>query len=78
MITIFNKDSNTEIGQISEESLKFLIDNLEEMNADDKDYYINIPTIELFEELGAEPEFVSLLKKAIGDGEEMEIRWERS
>jgi hypothetical protein len=77
MVKIFKNDSGELIGEITETQLQFLIDNLEEESDEDVDYYINIPTIESFEEKGAEPGLIEVLKKGLGAKEEMEIRYEK-
>jgi hypothetical protein len=77
MVKIFNKDTGDLIGEITESQLQFLIDNLEEESDDDVDYYINIPTIESFGEKGAEAGLIEVLKKGLGDKEDMEIRYEK-
>lgn len=78
MIQLHDKDTGARIGTISEENLKFLVDQLEEESDDDKDYYINETTIDNFEESGAAKELVSLLRSALGSRTEMEIRWSRT
>ena len=78
MIQLHDKDTGARIGTISEENLKFLVDQLEEESDDDKDYYINETTIDNFEESGADKELVSLLRSALGSRTEMEIRWSRA
>jgi hypothetical protein len=77
MIKIINKDTGDLIGEITESQLQFLIDNLEEESDDDVDYYINIPTIESFVEKGAEAGLLEVLKKGLGNKEDMEIRYEK-
>ena len=78
MIQLHDKDTGARIGTISEENLKFLVDQLEEESDDDQDYYLNETTIDGFEESGADKELVSLLRSALGSRTEMEIRWSRS
>lgn len=77
MVKLYNKDTGQYIGDITETQLQFLIDNLEEESEDDTDYYINITTIESFEDKGAEAELIEVLKKGLGNNEEMEIRYEK-
>lgn len=77
MVKIFNKDTGELIGNITEAQLQFLIDHLEEEADDDIDYYINLPTIESFQEMGAEEGLLEVLKKGLGNSEEMEIRYEK-
>lgn len=69
-------DTGAEIGEISDAHLQFLVDQLEEENDDDKDYFINRDTLELMSDNGADPELLALLEKAIGRDEEMTIAWE--
>jgi len=76
MIQLFDARSGTAIGTISEEQLDFMQGQLEEEGADDQDYYLNPATLELFEQRGADPALVTLLRQALGDREDMDIRWE--
>jgi processive 1,2-diacylglycerol beta-glucosyltransferase len=46
VIQLHDKDTGALIGAITEEQLKFLIDELEEESGDDQDYYINEDTID--------------------------------
>ena len=78
MIRLHDKDTGTLIGTISEDNLRFLVDQLEEEAGDDQDYYINVTTIDLFEEAGADKSLVALLRGALAGREEMEIRWSRT
>ena len=77
MIQIHDKDTGEFIGEITEEHLRFLIDQLEEESADDDDYYINRATLDMFKERGADPALLDMLEKALGDREDMEVRWSR-
>lgn len=75
MIQLYDKDSGRTVGAISEAQLKFLVAQLEEESATDKDYFIDRETLELFERNGADPGLLTLLRTALGEREEMEIRW---
>ncbi|MCL6512129.1 MAG: galactosyldiacylglycerol synthase [Anaerolineae bacterium] len=77
MIQLFDASSGALIGQITEAQLQFLITHLEEESADDQDYYINRDTLDLFQANGAEPALLELLRTAMGEREETEIRWSR-
>lgn len=78
MIEIRDKDTGARLGTITETQLQFLIDQLEEETEDDQDYYVNDVTIEMFADRGADPQLLDLLRKALGDREEMEIVWTRA
>jgi hypothetical protein len=77
MIELRDKESGDVLGKLTEGQLQFLIDHLEEESETDQDYYLNQYTIEMLEEQGADPQLISLLRKGMGEREEMEIFWSR-
>ena len=77
MINLREKGSGKPLGQISEEQLQYLIDHLEEEWLEDQDYAITPLLLQVFEEQGADPALVSLLRDALGSRAEMEIVWSR-
>ena len=77
MISLFEKDTNKSLGQITETQLQYLIDNLEEEWSDDQDYAVTPLLLEYFEGLGADPELVSLLRDALAGRDEIEIVWSK-
>ena len=77
MIKLYDVATDREIGRITDAQLRFMMDQLEEESDDDQDYYINSDTVDVFESAGAEPALVELLRKALGDRTEMDVRWER-
>ena len=78
MIQLHDKDTGTWIGTITEDNLQYLIDQLEEESREDKDYYINETTLDIFEERGADKALITLLRGALNDRTGMEIRWSQS
>ena len=78
MVELYDADSGTRLGQITDEQLQFLIDQLEEESDVDQDYYINQDTIDMFETEGADPSLLALLRQALTGREDMDIRWERA
>jgi hypothetical protein len=76
VIKLYDKETGKLLGTIREEQLRFLVNQLEEESPDDTDYYLNKATMEMLEQAGAEPALVRLLQQALGEREEMEIRWE--
>ena len=78
MVQIFDKRCGSNIGTLDDEQFQYLADRLEEETSDDDDYYLNRATVDILEEEGADPALVALLRRALGDGDEVEIRWERS
>lgn len=77
MVKIFDKDNGKFLGAITEDQLKFLVDQLEEEDLEDQDYAITPMTLALFEGEGADPVLVSTLRGALGDRDEMTIAWEK-
>lgn len=77
MIRLYDNSTNELLGEITDEDLAFMVDQLEEEWAEDHDYYINWPTIDLFESKGASSGLVQLLRTALDDRDDMEIRWSR-
>jgi hypothetical protein len=78
MIALRDKETGADLGTISEEQLQFLVDRLEEEFEEDRDYYINRTMLEVMEQNGADPELTTLLRRAIGDREGVEIQWART
>jgi hypothetical protein len=78
MVKLFDKDNGTFLGAITENQLKFLIDQLEEEDLEDRDYAITPMLLSLFEGEGADPVLVSILRDALGERDEMTIIWEES
>ena len=78
MVQLYDKETGVPVGTITEEQLDFLVDHLEEESPGDQDYYIHVSTVDAFEEEGAEPSLLTVLRTALGEREEMEIRWART
>ena len=77
MINLTEKGTNKPLGQISEEQLQYLIDNLEEEWSEDQDYAVTPLLLEYFEGLGADAALISILREALGGREEIEIVWSK-
>ena len=77
MINLNEKDTNRSLGQITEDQLQYLIDNLEEEWLEDQDYTITPLLLEYFEGMGADAGLVTLLRDALAGREDVEIVWSR-
>ena len=75
MIKLYIKESDQEIGEITEAQLQFLMDNLEEESEEDFDYYINRTTLEMLERNGADADLLGKLRSAMADREDIEVEW---
>ena len=78
MIRLHDAERGTAIGTITEEQLRFLMDELEEESTEERDYYISADTIDMLEEDGAESSLVSMLRGALAGREGIDVRWSRS
>ncbi len=76
MINLFNADTRAPLGSITEAQLAFMQDQFEEESLDDQDYAISEMTLAYFEEIGADPALVALLRNALGAQDEITIAWE--
>src|SRR5580765_3858158 len=70
-----DRDSGTTIGDLTEGQLRFLADELEEESADDRDYYIDVATIDMLAEAGADAELLAMLKRALGSRDGVDVEW---
>ena len=77
MINLREKETDKELGSISEAQFQFLVDQLEEETMDDNDYAVSKTLLDYFESQGADPELVSLLRNALAGRDEMDIVWSK-
>jgi hypothetical protein len=77
MIQLYDAQRGDRLGAISEEQFQRLVDALEEESTTDRDYYLNVATIDMLEAGGADAQLVSLLREALAGREGMDIRWAR-
>jgi processive 1,2-diacylglycerol beta-glucosyltransferase len=75
MIKLVEAQTNTEIGEITQGQMDFLISQLEEESASDTDYYISADTLDYFTQQGADPSLIMLLRNALAGRPDMDIRW---
>lgn len=76
MPRIYDNESGALLGTVTSEEVQYLVDQLEEEDSEDKDYYIDRATLAWFEEHGVDSALITLLLDALGDRQGMEIRWE--
>lgn len=76
MPRLFRLDTEANIGIISAEQLRFLVEQLEEEHDEDQDYYIDRDTLELLSDNGIDGELLAMLEKAMGDDDAMDIAWD--
>lgn len=75
MITLIDMQDNSKIGEITQTQLDYLISQMEEESATDRDYYVSVDTLDYFTREGVDPTLITLLRNALGDRNDMDIRW---
>ncbi|MGI9571482.1 MAG: galactosyldiacylglycerol synthase [Desulfobulbia bacterium] len=78
MIKLHDKKTQELIGEINENQLQFLIDELVEEDSADQDYYINRDQLDQFEKKGGDETLIQMLRDALGTRDDMDIIWTKS
>ncbi|MBI3240673.1 MAG: hypothetical protein HYZ49_00050 [Chloroflexi bacterium] len=78
MPELYLKSDNTHLGHISDDDLNFLIGHLEEESLTDEDYTIDRMTFEFLKDQGISPNLQAIIEKALGDKDEVEIKYTKS
>ena len=76
MINVYDESNDQLLGTITESQLTFLTGEMEEESTTDRDYYVNAMTVDMMEAEGGDKELIAFLRKALGEREDMDIRWE--
>ncbi len=77
MIELHDKETGQLVAVIGEAALAVLVDVLEEEDSEDKDYYIDAPTLQLLADAGLDKETLQTIGHAIGDREGIDVEWRR-
>jgi hypothetical protein len=78
MIKLYNAQTDEYLGEITDDQFDFMQAQLEEEAAEDQDYYLNQATIDLLAERGADPALVAVLTQALGERDDLDLRWEEA
>jgi hypothetical protein len=78
MVKLYDQGTGQYLGRIDDDQLQFLMDNLEEESLTDSNYYLNRTTLDLLKEKGLSQELARMIEGAMGDEDEVEIRFERA
>ena len=76
MITLYDGENDAQVGTITEAQLDVLMEQLVEESLDEYSYNIDAAAIGSLEANGADPELVTLLRRALGNRTSMELRYE--
>jgi hypothetical protein len=77
-VNLLEKDTDRPLATITDEQFRFLLDELEEESPTDTDYYLDVATVDMLEDDGADPALVGLLRQLLGGRDGLEIRWQRT
>ena len=75
MPTLFLKDSNQIITELSDADLGHMVAVMEEESSKDTDYFIDLNTVDMLKDAGASDAVTSALESAIGDSEGIDVVW---
>ncbi len=75
MPKLYEQPSGQFLGTVSDEDIQMLVDQLEEEDHKDEDYFVDSATIDLLEEAGASAGLITLLRTAVGDSEGIEVQY---
>ena len=75
MPNLYNKNSGALLGVVSDADIQMLVDQLEEEDTKDVDYFVDPDTVDILEDAGASGTLVQMLRAAIGSSEGIDIRW---
>jgi hypothetical protein len=78
MPELYLKSTNKHLGHITEDELKFLAKHLEEESLEDEDYTITSLTLAFLKEQKIGDNLLKLLEEALGEGDEIEVKFTRS
>ena len=78
MPELYLKATHKHLGHITEDELKFLAKHLEEESLEDEDYAISRLTLEYMKEQKISGNLLKLLEEALGEAEEVEVKFTRS
>ena len=78
MPELYLKSDNTHLGHVSDDDLNFLVAQLEEESLTDDDYTIYRMTFEFLKDQGISPNLQAIIEKALGDKDEVEIKYTKS
>jgi len=76
MIALYDSESGAKVGRISDAQLGALMAWMEEESETDRDYYVSADALDLMEEGGVDPTLIDALRQALGNRQEMDIRYE--
>jgi processive 1,2-diacylglycerol beta-glucosyltransferase len=78
LVNLYVQETGEQLGSITDEQFQFLVDQLEEESLEDRDYAITPMTVDFLAAQGADRALLDLLRQALGDRSEVNVRWSRT
>jgi hypothetical protein len=75
MAALHLKDSNQFLLELDAADLAKMIEVMEEESSTDRDYFIDLATVDLLREAGASDRLLAALTASIGEGEGIDVVW---
>jgi hypothetical protein len=75
MPNLYNKQSGALLGPVSDADVQCLVDQLEEEDTKDVDYFVDLDTVDILEDAGASAALLQILRNAIGGSDGIDVRW---
>jgi hypothetical protein len=75
MIALYDAASGARVGRISEKQLEALMGWMEEESTEDRDYYLTAEDCDLMAEQGIDLTLIDVLREALKNREDMDIRY---
>ena len=77
MVDLVDKETGRSAGTLTDEQFEVLESHLERESPDDQDYWFDVASLDILEGEDVDPAVVQVLRSALGEREEMELRWHR-
>jgi len=75
MASLYLKPGDQKIADLIDNDLLCMQNVMEEESSKDRDYFIDLSTVEMLKNAGATEGLVELLIKAIGESEGIDVEW---
>ncbi len=75
MTSLYLKPSDQKITDLIDNDLLCMQNVMEEESSKDRDYFIDLSTVEMLRNAGATEGLVEVLTKAIGESEGIDVEW---
>lgn len=75
MTALYSKPGNQKLFELIDNDLVCMQNVLEEENSKDRDYFIDLATVDMLKNAGATESLLDVLTKAIGESEGIDVEW---